>query len=155
MLHSVETTQIIDPTKGLGCGYCPLNYTCRLYHTICDLQKNNVPFGASLLCALLKVENVYTSICEGRCLHPHLFPYATSYSTLELFLPAINNALKAFYKYDFEACPDWAKVAVMTTLRDTLKKWDCLQDFDFMFSQDVEETTKQLLRNPNHDTRRI
>lgn len=146
MLYSVETTQITDPTKELGCKCCPLTYTCRFYHTICDLQKNNVPFGARLLCTLLRAESICTKIHEERALSPHLFPFTTAYSTFELFLPAVNNNLKAFYKYDFETCPDWAKVTVMTTLANTLKKWCCLEDFDFMFSQDVEETTKQLLK---------
>ena len=155
MLHSVETTQIMDPTNELGCKCCPLAYTCRFYHTICDLQRNSVPFGARLLCTLLKVEDVYAGICAGSVLSPHLFPSTTAYSILELFLPAINNNLKAFYKYDFETCPEWAKVTVMTTLSNTLKKWECLQDFDFMFSQDVEETAKRLLREKNHNASRI
>lgn len=147
MLHSVETTQIMDPTSRLICGCCPLTYTCRLYHTICDLQRNNVHFGARLLCTLLRAESICTKILEERALSPHLFPFTTAYSTFELFLPAINNNLKAFYKYDFETCPDWSKVTVITTLAKTLKKFDCLETFDFMFSQDVEDTAKQITSN--------
>lgn len=145
MLYSVETSQIVDPSTQLGCKCCPLTYTCRLCYTIRDLQRNNVPFGARLLCTLLKAENVFTRIYEERAMSPKLLPYETAYSILELFLPSINNNLKAFYKYDFETCPDWAKVTVMRVLDNTLRKWGCLQDFDFMFSQDVEETAKRLV----------
>ena len=144
MLYSVETTQITDPTKGIGCKHCTLNYCCKYYHTICDLQKNKVYFGARLLCTLLKVDHLCTHIFNDHLNETGLFTMAVTQDTLELFLPAINNNLKAFYKYDFETCPGWAKVTVITILSNTLKKWDCLEDFDFIFSQDVEETAKRL-----------
>ena len=146
MLYSVETTQITDPTKELRCGHCVFNYCCKYYHTICDLHKNNVRFGARLLCTLLKIDRLCTHIFNDHLNETGLFTMEVTQDTLELFLPAVNNNLKAFYKYDFETCPDWAKVTVMTTLSNTLKKWCCLEDFDFIFSQDVEETTKQLLK---------
>lgn len=146
MLYCVETTQIIDPTKVIGCNHCAFNYRCKYYHTICDLQKNNVHFGVRLLCTLLKVDRLCTSIFNDHLNTTGLFSVAVTQETLELFLPAVNNSLKAFYKYDFETCPDWAKVTVITILANTLKKWDCLEDFDFMFSQDVEETVKQLMK---------
>ena len=145
MLYSVETTQIVDPTKKLECGYCPLNYTCRLYHTICDLEKNNVHFGAKLLCVLLKADSICTKIFKKRLQSSLLYPLTTAKEVFSLFLPAINNNLKAFYKYDCESAPKWAKSVVIRTLESTLDCWECLQDFDFMFSQDVEETAKHII----------
>lgn len=146
MLYSAETIQIVDPTKKLNCGCCPLRYGCTYYYTICSLENYGVHFGAKLLCTLLKADRICTDIFEKCRQNGVPLPTTTAQDTLELFLPAVNNGLKAFYKYDFETCPDWAKVTVMTTLSNTLKKWCCLEDFDFMFSQDVEETTKQLLK---------
>lgn len=146
MLHSVETTQIMDPTKELGCGHCVFNYCCKYYHTICDLHKNNVRFGARLLCTLLKIDRLCKNIFNDHLNTTGLFTMEVTQDTLELFLPAINNNLKAFYKYDYDAAPLWARVTVITSLANALKKWDCLEDFDFMFSQDVEDTAKRLVK---------
>lgn len=146
MLHIVETAQVVDPTKKLNCGCCPLRYGCTYYYTICSLENYGIRFGAILLCTLLKADRICTDIFEKCRKNGVPLPKTTAQETFELFLPAINNNLKAFYKYDFEACPDWAKEAVITILSNTLKKWDRLKDFDFMFSQDIEETAKQLLK---------
>lgn len=145
MLYSVETTQITDPTKGIGCGYCPLNYTCRFYHTICELKKNKIHFGAKLLCTLLKADSICTKIFKERLQSPRLYPLTTAQEVFALFLPAINNNLEAFYKYDCDNAPNWAKNAIIKILEETLDTWECLDDFDFMFSKDVRETSKQII----------
>lgn len=146
MLHSVETTQIMDPTKKLNCGCCPLRYGCTYYYTICSLENYGAHFGAKLLCTLLKADRICTDIFEKCRQNGVPLPKTTAQETFELFLPALNNALKAFYKYEVEYCQGWTEEAVFKILADVLSKWECLQNFDFMFSQDVEETTKQLLK---------
>ena len=56
------------------------------------------------------------------------------------FLPTLNNLLNAFYKYDCDNADDYAKRAITYALAESLEYWGLLQHFDFMFSQDIENT---------------
>lgn len=144
MLFTTETTQITDPTKALGCKYCRLNYRCRSYYTICELKTTGLHFGAKLLCTLLKADEICSDIYVKNLKNHINNCMLISKETFELFMPAINNCLKAFYKYDAENCPDWPKSFIIKKLATILEKWECLDDFDFMFSQDVKDTAEEL-----------
>lgn len=149
MLFIAETTQIIDPTKALSCKTCPLHYDCSFYHTICSLNANGVYFGAKLLCMLLRANRICTDIFNKHCKMPSDNAMTISSETFELFMPAINNCLKAFYKYDAENCPDWSKSFIIKKLAGILARWDCLDNFDFMFSQDIRATAEELSNRQN------
>ena len=56
------------------------------------------------------------------------------------FLPTLNNFLNAFYKYECETASEYNKRALIFALAESLEYWNLLQYFDFMFSQDIENT---------------
>src|SRR5574344_101675 len=62
----VTTTQVADATKKLACPICPLHYNCNKYVLICDFVKNNLFFGASLLCTLERAEEYVEKLEELR-----------------------------------------------------------------------------------------
>ena len=135
----IETTQIFDATKHLGCDSCPLHNNCNKYALACDFIHNKLFFGANLLCVLERAEKAAMNIIvEGQKNKlPNLREYAkTMYKD---FLPALNNFLKAFYKYDCEQASEYAQCAMFFALAESLEYWDLLQYFDLVFSQDVEK----------------
>lgn len=135
----VETTQIFDATKYLSCGTCPLNYNCSKYALACDFIHNKLFFGANLLCVLGRAEKAaMNTIIE--CKKNNISNPTEKAKTLyKDFLPALNNFLKAFYKYDCEQASEYAQCAMFFALAESLEYWDLLQYFDLVFSQDVEK----------------
>ena len=59
-------------------------------------------------------------------------------------MPALNNYLNAFYKYECEQAAEYAKCAIIFALAESLEYWDLLEYFDFMFAQDIANTRNAL-----------
>lgn len=136
----VETTTILDATKYLPCESCVNNYSCKRYMLICDFTKQKLFFAANLLCILECAEELAITK-QVECVRKNYSHTSLrAEQAFKIFLPAVNNALQAFYKYDCEHASDYAKQALIFALASTLENWNCLEYFDFMFSQDVENT---------------
>ena len=135
----IETTQIFDATKHLGCDYCPLHNNCNKYALACDFIHNNLFFGANLLCVLERAENAAMNVIAEGQKNKFLNPLACAETTYKDFLPALNNFLNAFYKYESERASEYAQCALFFALAESLKSWNQLQYFDLIFSQDVEK----------------
>ena len=142
----VTTTQIADATKKLACPACPLHYNCNKYALICDFVKNNLFFGASLLCALERAENVIQSK------QLELLKNKSSCTTEKIktlykdFLPELNNYLEAFYKYECDKASDYHKQEVICHLAESLEYYGLLQYFDFIYCRDIEITRDILIK---------
>lgn len=136
----VETTQILDATKFLSCDSCPLHNNCNKYALICNLIHNKIFFGSKLLCVLERAENV-TVKTYNECTKNKLpNPTKLAKTLYKDFLPALNNFLNAFYKYENEQIDDYTRSVIIFSLANDLEYWDLLKYFDFTFSQDVENT---------------
>lgn len=136
----VETTQIFDATKYLSCATCPLHNNCNKYALICDFIQNKLFFGASLLCVLERAESVTMNVRNECKKNNFSNPMQRAETLYKDFLPTINNFLNAFYKYDCEHSSEYAKRALIFALAESLEYWNLLKHFDFMFSQDIENT---------------
>lgn len=139
-MKQIQTTQPADATKHLSCATCPLHYNCNKYALICDFIHNKLFLGAKLLCVLMQAENVTTNIlteCKKNKLPNPIQSAATLY---ELFLPTLNKCLNVFHKHELENASDYHKQTLIFTLAESLERWGLLQYFDFIFSQNVENT---------------
>ena len=136
----IETTQILDATKYLCCASCPLHYNCNKYEQICDLAKHELFFGANLLCVLERAENAMMNVLAECKKNNFLNPMERAKTLYKDFLPTLNNFLNAFYEYDCDNADYYAKRAITYALAESLEYWGLLQHFDFMFSQDIENT---------------
>ena len=136
----VETTQIFDATKYLGCATCPLHNNCNKYALICNLVNNKIFFGANLLCVLERAENAAMNVLNECKKNNFSNPFERAKTSYKDFLPTLNNFLKAFCKYDCEATNEYGKQTIIFALAESLEYWNLLQHFDFMFSQDIENT---------------
>ena len=136
----IETTQIFDATKHLSCASCPLHNNCNKYALICDLIHDKLFFGAGLLCLLERAESV-TMFARSECVKNNFSnPTERAKTLYKDFLPTLNNFLNAFYKYDCEHASEYSKRALIFALAESLEYWNLLKHFDFMFSQDIENT---------------
>lgn len=141
----VTTSQIFDATKHLCCATCPLHNNCNKYALICDLTHDKLFFGAGLLCLLQRAESV-AMLVRSECVKNIFSNAAERAKTLyKDFLPTLNNFLNAFYKYDCEHASEYAKRTIIFILAESLEYWELLKYFDFMFSQDIENTRDILL----------
>lgn len=142
----VTTTQVADATKKLACAVCPLHYDCNKYVLICDFVKNDLFFAANLLCTLERAEDVIQS--KQR----ELLKNKSSCTTEKIktlykdFLPELNNALEAFYKYECNKASDYHKQELICHLAESLEYYDLLQYFDFVFCRDIEITRDILIK---------
>lgn len=136
----VETTQIFDATKYLSCATCPLHNNCNKYALICDFIHNKLFFGASLLCVLERAENATMNVLTECKKNNFSNPTQRAETLYKDFLPTLNNFLNAFYKYDCEHASEYSKRALVFALAESLEYWNLLKHFDFMFSQDIENT---------------
>lgn len=136
----VETSQIFDATKHLSCSTCPLHNNCNKYALICDFIHNKLFFGANLLCVLERSENATMNVCNECKKNNFSNPLQRAETLYKDFLPTLNNFLNAFYKYDCEHASEYSKQALIFALAESLEYWHLLQYFDFMFSQDIENT---------------
>lgn len=136
----VETSQIFDATKHLSCSTCPLHNNCNKYALICDFIQNKLFFGANLLCVLERAENVTMNVLNECKKNNFSNPLQRAETLYKDFLPTLNNFLNAFYKYDCEHASEYSKQALIFALAESLEYWNLLQHFDFMFSQDIENT---------------
>lgn len=142
----VTTTKITDATKKLACPVCPLHYNCNKYMLICDFVKNNLFFGASLLCTLERAEDVIQSKQlellknKSSCTNEKI---KTLYKD---FLPELNNALEAFYKYECDKASDYHKQEIICHLAESLEYYGLLQYFDFVYCRDIEITRDILIK---------
>lgn len=143
MTH-VETTQIFDATKYLSCTACPMHYNCAKYSLICDLIHNKIFSGAHFLCCLMRADNTamntLTECVKSKLANPSIYA-KTLYKD---FLPALNNRLNAFYKYECEQADEYTKCTIIFALAESLEYWGVLDYFDLMFKQDIRITRKAL-----------
>lgn len=143
MTH-IETSQIFDATKYLSCSACLMNNNCKKYSLICDLIHNKIFLGAHLLCCLMRAENTamntLTECIKNKLINPSIYA-KISYKD---FLPALNNHLNAFYKYECEQSDEYTKCAIIFALAESLEYWDLLDYFDLMFAQDIAITRRAL-----------
>lgn len=143
MMH-IESTQIFDATKYLSCATCPMHNNCIKYSLICDLIHSKLFLGANLLCCLMRAENTAMNTL-GECVKNKLInPSESAKTSYKDFLPALNNHLKAFYKYECEQSDEYAKCAIIFALAESLEYWDLLEYFDFVFAQDIENIRNAL-----------
>lgn len=140
----IETTQNFDATKHLGCDYCPLHNNCNKYALACDFIHNKLFFGANLLCILERAENSAMNVIAEVTKNKLPNPLACAETTYKDFLPAVNNFLNAFYKYESEQASEYAQCALFFALAESLEYWNQLQYFDLIFSQDVEKMSDLL-----------
>lgn len=136
----IETTQIFDATKKMGCGSCPLHSNCNKYTLVCEFVKNELFFGAELLCILERAESAGMDViykCKKERLRNAPERAKTAYKD---FLPSINNYLNAFYKYECEHANEYSKRTLILVLAESLSYWELLKHFDFVFSHDIENT---------------
>lgn len=143
-MNQNDPIQIFDATKYTSCSNCPLQRNCTKYSLICDLIHNDLFIGANLLCSLMRADNVAVNMhrecIKGKLKNPDKY-VKTLYKD---FLPALNNHLKAFYKYECEQADEYAKCAIIFALAENLEYWDLLEYFDFMFAQDIANTRNAL-----------
>lgn len=140
----IETIQIFDATKHLGCASCPLHNNCNKYALICDLVHDKLFFGAGLLCLLQRAESVAMSVRRECVKNNFSNPTERAKTLYKDFLPTLNNFLNAFYKYDCEHANEYTKRTIILVLAESLEFWELLKHFDFMFSQDIENTRDTL-----------
>lgn len=143
MMH-IESMQIFDATKYLGCSTCPMHNNCIKYSLICDLIHDKLFLGANLLCCLMRAENTAMNTLRERVKNKLTNPSECAKTSYKDFLPALNNHLNAFYKYECEQSDEYAKCAIIFALAESLEYWDLLEYFDFMFKQDIEDTRTAL-----------
>ena len=142
----VTTTQVADATKKLACPACPLHYNCNKYMLICDFVKNDLFFGASLLCAIERAENII------QLKQIELLKNKSSCTTEKIktlykdFLPELNNNLEAFYKYECDKASDYHKQELICHLAESLEYYNLLQYFDFVYCRDIEITRDILIK---------
>ena len=141
----IETTQIFDATKYLCCASCPLHNNCNKYALICDLTHDKLFFGAGLLCLLQRAESVAIRVLHECVKNNFSNPTERAKTVYKDFLPTLNNFLNAFYKYDCEHASEYTKRTIILVLAESLEYWKLLEYFDFMFSQDIENTRDILL----------
>lgn len=142
----VTTTQVADATKKLACPICPLHYNCNKYALICDFVKNNLFFGASLLCTLERAENVIQSKQLELLKNKSSCTKEKIKTLYKDFLPELNNNLEAFYKYECDKASDYHKQEVICYLAESLEYYDLLQYFDFVYCRDIEITRDILIK---------
>lgn len=141
----VTTTQVADATKKLACSICPLHYNCNKYMLICDFVKNNLFFGASLLCTLERAEDVIQSKQRELLKNKSSCTKEKIKTLYKDFLPELNNALEAFYKYECDKASDYHKQEVIFYLAESLEYYGLLQYFDFVYCRDIEITRDILI----------
>ena len=142
----VTTTRVADATKKLACPICPLHYNCNKYALICDFVKNNLFFGASLLCTLERAEDVIQSKQKELLKNKSLCITEKIKTLYKDFLPELNNILEAFYKYECDKASDYHKQELICNLAESLEYYSLLQYFDFVFCRDVEITRDILIK---------
>lgn len=142
----VTTTQIADATKKLACPACPLHYNCNKYALICDFAKNNLFFGASLLCILERAEDVMQSKQRELLKNKSSCTKEKIKTLYKDFLPELNNNLEAFYKYECDKASDYHKQEVICYLAESLEYYGLLQYFDFVYCRDIEITRDILIK---------
>lgn len=142
----VTTTQVADATKKLACSICPLHYNCNKYALICDFVKNNLFFGASILCTLDRAEDVLQSKQRELLKNKSSCTKEKIKTLYKDFLPELNNALEAFYKYECDKASDYHKQEVICYLAESLEYYGLLQYFDFVYCRDIEITRDILIK---------
>ena len=142
----ITTTQVADATKKLACAVCPLHYNCNKYVLICDFVKNNLFFGANLLCTLERAEDVIQSKQRELLKNKSSCTKEKIKTLYKDFLPELNNALEAFYKYECDKASDYHKQEVICYLAESLEYYGLLQYFDFVYCRDIEITRDILIK---------
>lgn len=141
----IETTQIFDATKKIGCSTCPLHSNCNKYQLVCEFVKNELYFGAELICILERAESSAMGVIYKSKKEKLANVSASAQTAYKDFLPAINNYLNAFYKYDCEHASEYEKRSLILTIAESLEYWELLKHFDFAYSHDIENTRDLLL----------
>lgn len=142
----VTTIQVADATKKLACPICPLHYNCNKYALICDFVKNNLFFGASLLCTIERAENII-QLKQIELLKNKSSCTMEKIKTLyKDFFPELNKNLEAFYKYECDKASDYHKQELICHLAESLEYYGLLQYFDFVYCRDIEITRDILIK---------
>lgn len=142
----VTTTRVADATKKLACPICPLHYNCNKYSLICDFVKNNLFFGANLLCILERAEDVIQSKQLELLKNKSSCTKEKIKTLYKDFLSELNNTLEAFYKYECDKASDYHKQEVICYLAESLEYYGLLQYFDFVYCRDIEITRDILIK---------
>lgn len=142
----VTTIQIADATKKLACPICPLHYNCNKYALICDFVKNNLFFGANLLCIIERAEDVIQSKRLELLKNKSSCTKEKIKTLYKDFLSELNNTLEAFYKYECDISSDYHKQEVICYLAESLEYYGLLQYFDFVYCRDIEITRDILIK---------
>lgn len=142
----IETTQIMDATNYLSCSSCPLNHNCKKYSLACELVHNKTFFGANLLCIVERAETTAMRT-QAECVKNKISnPLERAKTAYRDFLPVLSNYLNAHYKYECETTDTYTKRCIILTLAESLDYWGLLQDFDFVFSHELEITRETMLQ---------
>lgn len=142
----IETTQVMDATNYLSCSSCPLNHNCKKYSLACELIHSKTFFGANLLCIVERAETAAMRT-QAECVKNKFSnPLERAKTAYRDFLPALSNYLNAHYKYECETTDTYTKRCIILTLAESLDYWGLLQDFDFIFSHELEITREIMLQ---------
>lgn len=136
----VETTTIMDATKYLGCSSCVLNCDCKGYILACNFTNVKMYFAAKAICILECAEKATAEMLTFCKKEKLPFSWERCQEFYKNFLPALNDYLQAFYKYECENAPEYDKQAFIFYIAEHLEYWGLLKDFDFIYSQDIENT---------------
>lgn len=142
----VTTIQVADATKKLACPICPLHYNCNKYALICDFVKNNLFFGASLLCTIERAENIIQLKQIELLKNKNSCTMEKIKTLYKDFLPELNKNLEAFYKYECDKAGDYHKQELICHLAESLEYYGLLQYFDFVYCRDIEITRDILIK---------
>ena len=146
IMLQIETTQVMDATNYLSCSSCPLNHDCKKYSLACELIHNKTFFGANLLCIVERAETTAMRT-QSECVKNKISnPLERAKTAYKDFLPALSNYLNAHYKYECETTDTYTKRCIILTLAESLDYWGLLQDFDFVFSHELEITREIMLQ---------
>ena len=142
----IETTQVMDATNYLSCSSCPLNHNCKKYSLACELIHSKTFFGSNLLCIVERAETTAMRT-QAECVKNKISnPLERAKTAYRDFLPALSNYLNAHYKYECETTDTYTKRCIILTLAESLDYWGLLQDFDFIFSHELEITREIMLQ---------
>lgn len=137
-MEHLETTYSFEVQKKLDCQFCQKASLCEDLQFCFNLMALNKPVCTNLICTLDRALYVVKTAYDMDVKIYRSTAFERARQIFKMFLPAINNALKATFKLEWETLDDTTKAAVIKMLGQALDDWDLLQFFDITFAQDIE-----------------
>lgn len=137
-MKHLETTYSFDVQKKLDCQFCQKSSLCKDFQLCFDLMSLNKPICTNLICTLDRAIYVAQTAYNTDVQIYKSTAFERARQIFKMFLPAVNNALKATFKFEWETLAEETKTAVIKMLGKALDNWELLQFFDITFAQDIE-----------------